>query len=578
MNAHVVAITADGNKGDGRANAGVGADSMLGLRGEDRFAVIDSAVRPGEAPTRSCFPFSFFICRLLEDLKTSTIRGTPEILVSARGDEEVIVGEFALLQLGSRIHGVLSRSMMNGNGNDGEGACDENDTWSRDEDLLRDYLHDFTCLMLPSVRGISRTGQARYVLMLLDLAGPGSAEDGKRATEGVEGGYLPEAATGRILQWTPTTSLATVHQRFWRAEYAIRTHLDLLGAAGVSCFREVINIAGERLKDAVSRRDEKSTLCHLDGILHLRVARAAQESVLQCLRSISLVGNGSNESDVESWATRLDVLDSLTSELLAACTASCRGDSYGEELLAELVEGAEKLQFVRKLLLEVIHALEVPKELLSEVLAPLTEMTYPLRSERFLQSVMEVLSLLIERRPSRSRRVGQNGAFASSRGNHQSVASESDPWETLPRFLEYYLSEILVGATEAEKRVGHALWRKLVALLSADVDILRQGGWPEQILRHPVFPTEAASARILRRIRNGNMPDVVRAVTTGLEEAFQSAGRLDNQLAACFVAAVEDDTSAEEVISETLGQIVEYEVFAIFPVPRVPLLRSTRYF
>lgn len=563
MSAHVVAITADGNSGDGMPNAAVGADGMLGLRGEDRFAVIDSAVRPGEAPTRSRFPFSFFICRLLEDLRRSSIRGTPEILVSARGDEEVIVGEFALLQLSSRIHGVLSRSMINGDGDDGEGPCDESVTRSRDEDFLRDYLHDFTFLMLPSVRGISRANQARYVLMLLDLAGPGSGEDGKRAMKGVEGGCLPEAANGRTLPWTPSTSLATVHQRFWRAEYAIRTHLDLLGAAGVSGFREAINIAGERLKDAVSRRDMQSTGCHLDGILHLRVARAAQDSVLGCLGNISLMSNGSNESDIESWATRLDVLGSLTNELLAACTASCRGDSRGEELLLGLVEGAEKLQFVRKLLLEVIHALEVPKELLPEVLGPLTVVTYPLRSERVFQAVMEVLSLLIERRPSRSRRVGQNGAFASSGGNHQSVPSEFDPWEALPRFLEYYLSEILIGAPGAAKRVEQGLWSKVVALLSADVDLLRQGEWPEQILQYPVFPTEAASARIALRIRSGDTQDAARAVTTGLEEAFQSAGRLDNRLAACFVAAVEDDTSVEEVISESLRQVREYQVLEI---------------
>lgn len=550
------------------------ADEALALRGGSRLVVVDNVAGPGELPLRTRFPFSFYVYRLLEDLPRPSA-GVASAMTATGSGEDAMLREFALLHLSDRLHSRLRRSAVGG-----KGVTDSPS--HEDEDFLERYIHDFTCMMLPSVTGISRTDQGRYILMLLDLEGPGEEGNNQAIQHPEEEDRLKEGGSTRAL-WTPTTSLAAVHHRFWKVELAIQLNLDLLRAAGPESFQSIRAVVQDRFRQAFTvRNDETSKLCNLDSELHLSVARATQLALFNA-EALGMDEDWSDETTEsmdggETWATQVDAADCATRNLMAICdTSSCANTDVGA-VIPELVEGWEKLQLMKKLVVEVILPLGFQHRAAAESLGALRKTMHPVRSEGFLRTMIEVLSRLAElQQQAADDAIGGQGICSSSRGHrhlHSSNSPRSDPSDVLARYLEFYLSVVLTSVPAAvgiqgEDRRGPSkesilckeslatnggidtvnndtgLWTWVVALLSADVGFLVEQWAGTRI--HFVFPTEAASVRVLRKLRAIGQPEIVAAIRSGLLRACQRAEGLDNRLAACFVAAVEEGLPVVEV-------------------------------
>lgn len=629
--------TASGVSVSARSRAA--ADGLSGLRGEDRFLVVDSVAAPGESPVQSRFPFSFYVYRLLEDdVRTGTdMRAT----AAGAGTEETLQRKFALLRLGDRVHRTLSRAMFDGGNEEsiygvshtahGKSGGDDH---HQDEDFLQRYVHDFTCMMLPSVRHMWRVDQARYVLMLLDLVGPGGSDGGGRSEhQEEERQESTELKAGeektRMAVWTPTTSIAGVHHRFWRAEHAIRLHVKLLDAAGPATLSAAVDVVKGILRKVAgaSRKGYFSSgTCRLDAGVHISMARAVQ---LALLDANSMTQRSSAEVDDEliveenatMWAAEVDAADRATKNIVAFCESSSGvggdpsgngsgsiGDENGQRVLAELREGWGKLRLMRRYVVDVVAPLSVPPRAALETLTTLRSVTGSLRSKKFLRAVVEALSWvpLHVQFAAPADGVVMNRSRGSSPGDGTGVTFRSNPWDVLPRFLEHYLLEVVmvtgkptpgVNCTieartdtasapradsqdtkddkEEEEQDEHG-WAPVVAVLAADADYFMKGlscplsadvedissllGW--------VFPSDTACVRGLRWLRRteGVGADAGKALRAGLLASARKAGRsLENRLAACFVAAVEDDTTIAEVFNCVYFCLCCYMLLSLLP-------------
>lgn len=587
--------------------ASAGADTILGLRGEDRFSIIDSSAGPGESPVRSRFPFSFYIFQLLEGLK----RGRGELgTIAGKAEEEALEREFSLLRLDERLHGRISRERING-GDGSTSTCssgsdpfDEDEVTTSDEDFLRRYVHDFTCMMLPSVRGMSRLDQASFVLMLLDLEGTrngssGGASHGGTQQEGVEW-------EGRGALWSPTASLVGVHHRFWKSEHKIRLYFKLLDAAGPSSHFSATRAVEVHIQNAATTSDVCSSSmgsCGLTSSLHISLTRAIQVALLDkdLLAQCFGVGEGAagsglvvEKSGGGDWASRVDRADRATTNILALVGSAitpwvesgddspCAGGEQ-ERVLRELLEGWGKLRLMRRMVLDVIQPLRLRPEAALGTLMSLQRVTGRVRSEEFMRAVVTTLSWVVQLENVHDES-SPGAAVASFHSSEQPKLSD-----VLPQYLETYMSEVTASPTSSfavgldqTQPTGHSntdntrldteeggeygMWELLTAVLSGDSSFFLER-WAKDFPAaaelastrlSKVFPREAACVRVIRwlnsKARRTENATATTCLRLGLlrehQRTSQGGGRgvsNDERLAVCFVAAREADLTVDEV-------------------------------
>ena len=516
------------------------APRSSGLRGEGRFMVHDSRAGPGELTLRSVFPFSFYTFRLLQDLKTAT---------SVVGSEEELQSSFALLQRGERLHGTLSRAAVSCGDDpvDGGGI-------NGDETFLRQYVHDFTCMMLPSVRGVSRLDEAAYLLALLDVAGRGpySQEDASC----FESGY--------VASWAPVQSLAAVHHRFWREEHAVRLHFKLLDAAGPRAFKLAMNEVVSRLQQIHRGSSEGK----LDPLLHMFVARAATVALInpeasKGRKEITGPGGGSFTT---AWALHVENADRASTNLLQALVASCSDRDDGLEgnrqraVEKELRGGWARLRLMQRLVTKVTALLPLSEEVKLSALEALSKQPHPVQSRNFLKTVLRVLAS-----------TSVNAHLCISPTGPLPSRVDAPILNVLSRFLEGYLAETFFDSSQAEGATVNDLCPEvefgdlchaLVAVLSGNATLfedLRDPSWSLSrdkvtAVLEVIWPREAACVQGLTRMRKWSsagklMGEVITdTLQAGLwRECGRAGGSCDNFLAGCFAVAVEGDTTIDQV-------------------------------
>ena len=130
-------------------------------RGEVEVANDSSSAEPFKCR----FPFSFFVMKHLEHMRSIT-EGAP--------NELALASQFALLGLGSGLEGSLigwdggsggDSSEKDGLDSSSGSAVDDKD--DDDDELLRSYVHDFVCMQCPPVDGMSRKAQADFLWHVL---------------------------------------------------------------------------------------------------------------------------------------------------------------------------------------------------------------------------------------------------------------------------------------------------------------------------------------------------------------------------------------------------------------------------
>lgn len=571
----------------------IGADTILGLRGEDRFAVIDSAAGPGESPVHSKFPFSFYIFQLLEGLKTGRRKlGT----ITGMAEEEALEREFSLLRLDDRLHRKISREQIGGGNGSKSNCCsspnpfEEEGVATDDEAFLRRYVHDFTCIMLPSVRGMSRVDQASFVLMFLDLARTrnSSSGDGSRGGTEQDGGV----SEGRGGAWSPTTSFAGVHHRFWQLEHEIRLSLKLLDAAGLASYRSVIRLVEDHLQDSATTTKvclSSIRSCGLGSSLHISLARAIQVALLhedllaQCVavKEREAESKLMVEGSAGDWALRVDRADRATTNILALVGSSdisrggsghdrpCAGEEQ-EPFLAELLEGWNKLRLMRKMVLDIIQPLGLGPEATFSALMSLQQVNGCTRSEKFMRAVVTTLSSFLQLDIEHNQSY-PGAAVASLRSMEQANMSG-----VLHQYLESYLFEVTASPRSSsavcldqiqpadnndniglniDEQEEYGMWELLIALLSGDSSFFLER-WAEDISK--VLPREAACVRILRWLNSkaGRAENAVvtKCLRIGLLREHRRTSMdgdrsisNDTRLAVCFVAAKEANVTVDEV-------------------------------
>lgn len=545
-----------------------------GLRGEGRFTVQDSRAGPGEPLLRSRFPYSFYVLRLLQDLKNDARNG-------ARGGsaatpvpaEESLRRQFAMLRLGDRLHGTLSRATTASNGNDFEGSNDEDD-----EVLLTRYAHDFAGMLLPSVRQVSRSDQALYLLALLDIAGPGSDDE--------HGAQLDaQAPCEGLAGWMPVRSLAALHHRFWMQEHAVRLHFKLLDTAGPAAFELALGSLRSRLYEV----QRGSQLGGLLPDLHVLVIRAAQVALrdtdIWIERSLQ-AGPGPLSESIAAWASHVGVADRVVENMMTFLVGSrvglenSLGDDHGEKQngLQKLPEGWAKLRLMKKLVRRVTAPLALPPQDALSALSTLRDNPHPLRSKEFLAAVVVTLysaaihpQLCIDVLGTPSPRPDKE-------------------WEVFPRFLEGYLAETVLDNTAREDGPVGSLRREadtvdvceaLVAVLSGDASYFIEQ-WGETSLDNAteisgvlakIWPREAACVQGIRWLRAlssdggfGAAEAIDDCLKAGLSSACRRAGgSCDNMLAACFAVAVEESTTIDEASFSTQAYVRHFVRSITFP-------------
>lgn len=569
MAGHIVTVSSPTTATDA---SGTQAERSLGLRGEERFLVVDSTAGPREPPLQCQFPFSFYMCRLLEALRKPTVYTGGEVSAMDAGKEDSLEREFALLGLGDRVHATLSREGMTGTGvlhDDAIGGYYRGSGEVDDEELIQRYAYDFTCMLLPSVQCMCRTDQARYVLMVLDLTGPGGAgtiHANNHSQERLQ--HMPHLdaefhTAGTQPEWTPTTSLAALHHRFWRAEHAVQLHFKLIDAAGPTSVAAVLSAVDSRLRDAI-RHDSSSCggrTGWLDADLHIVVVRAVQNALLSpdSLKQRTVEGNSEllGEDSPIAWASKVHAAERAARDLVVAFVGESKGSEVARQrqrALAELEDGWAKLRLMRGLAVDVFDALPLSKQAAIGGLETLREMEAPVWSDSWLLGVVLTLSWVAVQLDT--------SVVAGS-----TTTTPDYYWDVLPRYLEQYLSEVLgsVGSrgtesdgvlTEPGEDRGDRLWTSLVALLSGDTKhFVHNSEQSEEasLLVARVLPREAACVGALRRLgvagRGGNN-EKAQFIRNGLLQSCKRAGgSFDNKFAACYVAVVEDDTTVDEVRS-----------------------------
>lgn len=564
-----------------------GHDSLLGLRGEVRFRVLDSSAGPGEPLCRCVFPFSFYVFRLLQGLQNGMQNGGqgggPEAIAVS---EEALRRKFGLLQLGGNVHATLLRAAGSGvhdaSGAESESGCHQ------DDDFIGRYAHDFTCMLLPTVRRMSRADQAQHLLKLLDIAGPGCRDQEKQLRMSRQ--VTPsELNGGNDVGWTPVQSIAAVHHRFWREEDSVRLHFKLLDAAGPAAFARVATVMQTRLQHV--RQGARAG--GLDPHLHLLVARAVQLALvdgdaLAKLSELPWTPSGpepAGESPA-AWASKVDGADCTTQNIIVSSVrhkkprgdgGSC-GDRSGDDLnraLEELLEGWARLRVMRKLIVDVAAPLPfaLPPQAVLAAVKTLREEPHPVRSRGFLEAVVLALAgVAAQTQVSLSFASTTTLTGSLSFGGPHALAQPDLVWDLFPRFLEGYLSTTIFGAATggvsvqipdgAECAEEAILWETVVALLSGDASyFIERLGASLPATKHDgsdvlanIFPREAACVEGLRwlRARSGESTgtaggDCLRA---GLWREFERAGgSCDNKLAVCFAVAVEEATPLDQVCS-----------------------------
>lgn len=564
-----------------------GHDSLLGLRGEVRFRVLDSSAGPGEPLCRCVFPFSFYVFRLLQGLQNGVQNGgqgggSPAITLS----EEALRRKFGLLQLGGNVHATLLRAAGSGvhdvSGAESESSC------HRDDDFIRRYAHDFTCMLLPMVRRMSRADQAQHLLALLDIAGPGCRDQKNKLW--VSRQVTPSELKGETyVGWTPVQSIAAVHHRFWREEDSVRLHFKLLDAAGPAAFAPVETVVQARLQQVRQRARAGG----LDPHLYLLVARTVQLALVDgdALSELSELpstpsGPEPGEETPAAWASKVDSADRTTQNIIASVVGhekpkgdggSC-GDHSGDDLnraLEELLEGWARLRVMRKLVVDVAAPLPfaLPPQAILTAVKTLREEPHPVRSKGFLEAVVLALAGVAAQTQvslSCASTTALTGSL-SFRGPHASAQPDL-VWDLFPRFLEGHLSTTIFGAATGGDSVhvpygvecaeGATLWETVVALLSGDASyfIERLGAslpgneHDGSDVLAKIFPREAACVEGLRwlRARCGESPGTAGSdcLGAGLWREFERAGgSCDNKLAVCFAVAVEEATPLDQVCS-----------------------------
>lgn len=556
------------------ANGAVGVrpNRVLGLRGEDRFLVLDSVAGPGEPPLESRVPFSFYICRVLEDLRKN------EMVTMNAGTEDSLERLFALSRIGNRVHRTLSRAWTQGGVNDSSGGAASGGVHrhrvAEDEEHLKRYVYDFTCTLLPSVRDMAREDQALYVLMLLDLAGPGEPGRHRRSKEGQLPRWVrnvkdsPKAVREQST-WM-TSSLAGVHHRFWRAEHAIRLHLKLLDAVGTASYAPAVAAVESRLRNEVRRGSTSSSVpgacCLLDADLHISVVCAVQ---LALLRPESLKQTRSDdgssrivhENDPVAWASQLDAADRAARDLVISFAGEGTGKGVAIErqrrALSELEGRWAKLRLMKRFVVDVCSALSLANERIIEGLDRFREVNAPVYSKDFVLFVIAALSSVA----SLVNDTVTEGSSVSTPVATKFMDRYSS--DALSRYTEQYLCEAISVVEKASALSGGQLLEQgrgdgeegsfcasLIALLAGDTSFFAEclDDTPSLSISPRVFPREVACVRGLRRLRAMGL-NVSRFLSRGLLQSSKKAnGSFDNRLASCFVAAVEEDTTVGEVL------------------------------
>lgn len=102
-----------------------------------------------KAPFKSQFPFSFFLDRTLESMREAAAS------IRAKGDDDVVDSLSKALQRQFDMFAIehgLSKSL--------------------NADLLRKYVHDFTCMHVMNSKSISKSNQSQLVWHVLELYVP----------------------------------------------------------------------------------------------------------------------------------------------------------------------------------------------------------------------------------------------------------------------------------------------------------------------------------------------------------------------------------------------------------------------
>ena len=503
--------------------------------------VHDSRAGPGEPALRSVFPFSFYAFRLLQDLKTAA---------TMVGSEQDLQRSFELLRRGERLHGTLSRTVVSCGDNPEHGG-----RIGVDETFLRQYIHDFTCMMLPSVRGVSRLDEGTYLLALLDVAGRGPYGQENASCLGSD----------QVANWAPVQSLAAVHHRFWREEHAVRLHFKLLDAAGPRAFKLAMNEVVSQLQQIQRGSSEGK----LDPLLHMFVARAATVALInpevsKGRKEITGPGGGTFTT---AWALHVENADRASTNLLQALVP-LRGDrddglkgNRQRAVEEELRGGWARLRLMQRLVTKVTALLPLSDEVKLSALGALSKQPHPVQSRYFLKTVLRVLAS-----------ISVNAHLSISPTGPLPSRADAPILNVLSRFLEGYLAETFFDSSKAEEllKVKNPfpevefgdLCHDLVAVLSGNATLfedLRDPSWSLSrdkvtAVLEVIWPREAVCMQGLTRMRKWSSAGkstgavITKTLQDGLWREYRRAGgSCDNLLAVCFAVAVEEDTTIDQV-------------------------------
>jgi hypothetical protein len=236
-------------------------------RRRNRFGDIEVSLDGKNASAfESQYPFSFYLAQVLESL-----RGVTEGF-----GEESLLSQFEMLNLSVNIG---SRSTP--------------------EHLVQKYCHDFCCMHLHPVRGMSRQKQSELLWRLLVIAG----EEKERLEEDEHEEVAGKEDEGKDADTTvgSISSLASIHYRFWDIQRPIELYFSLLSSIPSS----QVPVASFILQELDEVLTETAHLRVLDEIL------TALEPENQKLESTN---------DFSAWVSIVDNSKTSVTSLLDLCS------------------------------------------------------------------------------------------------------------------------------------------------------------------------------------------------------------------------------------------------------------------